>query len=192
MSLKLSRYKIIHLCECSRTQAQTLFICNSSKSRKAALKTVGSEFSWVTVLHLLWSRQKDFTHTKKEKQILKGFPKANHIFLENTEMQIQIWPPRLVSTWVCFLKVRTVLCWRIKMIEHTLIWNLLVWTIGLLSWRLTALTPTHEHVSTAVQIRLTHSSSAAQHGSSGKAPTYALRPKHVHVLQTSFTVLYFP
>lgn len=29
-------------------QAQTLFMCNSSKSRKAALKTVGSEFSWVT------------------------------------------------------------------------------------------------------------------------------------------------
>lgn len=54
-------------------------MCNSSKSRKAALKTVGSEFSWVTVLHLLSSRQRDFTHTHKEKQILKWFPKANHI-----------------------------------------------------------------------------------------------------------------
>lgn len=107
-------------------------------------------------------------------------------------MQMQVWPPCLVSTWVCFWKVTTVQCWRIKMIEHTLIWTHLVWTIGLLSWRLTALTPTREHVSTAVQIRITHSSSAAQHGSSGKAPTYAFGLKHIQVFQTSFTVLYFP
>lgn len=79
-----------------------------------------------------------------------------------------------------------------KTIEHILIWTHLAWTIGLLYWRLAPLTPTRVPVSTAVQIRLTHSSSAAQHGSSGKAPTYALRPKHIHVFETSFTVLYFP
>lgn len=43
--------------------------------------------------------------------------------------------------------------------RHKLNWTHLVWAFGLLSWRLTALTPTCKHVSTAVQIRLTHSSS---------------------------------
>lgn len=95
-----------HLCKCNRTQAQTLITCNSSKSSPAALKTVGSEFSWVTVICL----HPDFTHTKKN-TFRNNFQKQT-IFLKNTKnepIQMFKWPPCLILICFVFLRVTVLL-----------------------------------------------------------------------------------